>query len=215
MAAKIHWNTGGEDTANSKYTWYNKLGKTIEMPIPILEGCEFCGWYNYDPNKPDSLERIDLIRAEDTREFRLYALWKKDGEIVDCYGDISPETFKNIRESKTEFYGKISYNCATPLTEEMLSKTAFSFDEELELPIPERDGYIFGGWYDHSRRLHRPRTYKVGNIIKEFRKKNYHLYAKWIDQNGMIDDCYEEVKPKDFINSDKSYQKFIADKTEK
>ena len=39
MAAKIHWNTGGEDTTNSKYTWYNKLGEysaSNEPLIPLL-----------------------------------------------------------------------------------------------------------------------------------------------------------------------------------
>ena len=215
MALKIIWNAGGEDTSDSKYTWYNKHGKAYELPIPIKEGYEFGGWYNYDPNYPGTLEKMDFIHAEDVRRLRLYALWKKDGVIADCYDDITPDYFINIREPKTTFSVRISYYCASPLTEEMHELGRFNVGEEITLPIPVREGYVFGGWYQYNKRKENPQASKIVNIPKDSKKRTYRLYAKWIDEEGNIDDCYGLPKPIDFVKADKRYEKYISSLSKK
>ena len=215
MATKIRWNTGGEDTADSKYTWYNKYGKAYELPIPIKEGYEFGGWYNYDPNYPGSLERMDFIHAEDARQLQLYALWKKDGAIADCYGDITPDYFLNIREPRRSFPLKINYYCAVPVTEEMLKLSRFSPGEKITLPTPVREGYTFGGWYHYDKRKENPHASKIVCIPQDSKRRNYRLFAKWIDDKGNIDDCYDLPKPKDFDKADRRYENYLKRQSKK
>ena len=208
MASKIYWNTGGEDISLQKYEWFNKNGKDIELPTPIKEGCEFCGWFNYDRNK-QTLECIDRISATDMRSFNLYALWKKDGKIVDCYEYVSPKMFENAREySENKYYG-ISYYAVVPVKEYIENvNDKYEIGKTHVLPVPKREDYAFGGWYDLIRpKNDNPYLNKIDQIDDSYGKKNFRLYAKWIDSNGNVDNCYVKVPVELFADADKRYIK--------
>jgi len=200
MGHKIYWNTGGEDAHNSKYTWINWFGRTVKLPVPEKEGCEFCGWFRYDINRPDEVERIEEINKLDQRTFHLYALWKKDGEIIDCYEELNPKVFENIKEPKIHFpfHLKYFFNPSEKIPDYMPKK----YDGELpyKLPAPpERIGYEFKGWYrKHPGINHLIKLVK----LEEDLPRNLIVYAKWVNEDGEIDNCYRDITPDDFIKAD-------------
>lgn len=211
MGSKIHWYTGFDfDLTDRVFTWYNRLGKEIELPVLEKEGYEFAGWYNYDPNFTNVLEKIDYVAANDCRVLYLYACWKKDGNIVECYDNITTEMYENAKPQKTDFKGRISYYCGINLTNDILQKCRFNFYEEFELPIPKREGNTFGGWYGLGGKKDNIKLKPISKIDKNNKKANYKLFAKWIDSDGNVDDCYDKVKPSDFEQADKISKQTIA-----
>ncbi|MDO5440379.1 MAG: InlB B-repeat-containing protein [Erysipelotrichaceae bacterium] len=202
MATRIHWNTGSENPNLDKYTWHNWVGKEIELPIPYKEGYEFCGWYNYNANNPNEVEKINKIEENDPRAFDLYALWKKDGEILDCYERIKPEIFNNIVPQRTEFYYNMSFYAVVDVKTYYDFTHKYKIGEERDLPIPVREGYVFGGWYDAKHHSDIPYLTKVEKIDHHIKKSSLYLYAKWINEDGDVDDCYDDVPAELFIKAD-------------
>ena len=59
----------------------------------------------------------------------------------------------------------LDVNGGNPLSSNMI---IFSKGDNVELPVPEREGYIFMGWYDSNNKL-----------VETIKNKNYELIAKW------------------------------------
>lgn len=92
----------------------------VELPVPELRGYEFRGWYD---NPEFTGSRVTVIPAGSTGDKTFWAKWELEPYTITLF----------IDDEKYPMY---------PPTYTIL-------DEIVSLPIPpERQGYIFSGWYE-------------------------------------------------------------------
>jgi len=117
-----------------------------ELPEPKKEGFEFAGWYT-DYNAGSRISKS--TRVEITSSITLYARWKGKRVTVGFDAAGATGSFKGIEAEFGRAYGK--------------------------LPVPSREGYVFGGWYlrgDTSR--------KITEDTLCNQTENHTLIATWI-----------------------------------
>jgi uncharacterized repeat protein (TIGR02543 family) len=119
------------------------------LPMPSNPGYQFAGWF-FDEDLTDPVY-LDFVIDQD---ITVYAMWV---------------------EAQTEFLVYFNVNGGFEL-----SPLIFSYGEYLgDLPIPFKDGYIFGGWYlDQLLVNEATPDYIVLSDIT--------LYAKWLDPANSI-----------------------------
>ncbi|MBR3619974.1 MAG: InlB B-repeat-containing protein, partial [Clostridia bacterium] len=119
-----------------------KYGETFdELPSPQKEGYEFAGWF-FDDDLTEEVYPDTVINK--TEPFTLYADWKPSEYKIylnACGGEVAPSLIW------------AEYNSATET-----------------LPVPQRDGCIFDGWYMQN-----------GEPLSDDMtvKNDMHLYAHW------------------------------------
>ena len=119
---------------------YTYEGLKLIKPIdPIKEGYTFLGWYTND------------------------ILWDFENNIVNSDIVLTAKWEENIVEVKTYY---ISLDPVGGKLNE--SYIEFTDCNNVDLPIPTKDGYKFLGWYEDDRL-----------IAKLYKNKNYTLVAKW------------------------------------
>ncbi len=133
-------------------------GDTIRLPKTEKEGYSFLGWYTEKDG--GILLGIPGSEMKAVKDMTAYALWEKEAE-KDSDNDADPETCK-----VTFHAGK-----GTIKTKEI----TIIKDGSLYLPMPEREGYDFIGWY-----LDDDLTQFAGAYHDTYRiTKDTDFYAKW------------------------------------
>ena len=133
-------------------------GDTIRLPKTEKEGYSFLGWYTEKDG--GILLGIPGSEMKAVKDMTAYALWEKEAG-KDSDTDTDPETCK-----VTFHAGK-----GTIKTKEL----TIIKDGSLYLPMPEREGYDFTGWY-----LDDSLTQFAGAYHDTYRiTKDTDFYAKW------------------------------------
>ncbi len=124
----FHLNNGKfADGANvpEKY----KAGDTpADLPTPVKANAVFIGWFDKadaDPAKDTKYTKVPTDRAQN---LDFYALWDESGEYTVTY-HLNGGSFKDGEEVQTSFTAE---------------------DDAWSIPLPERKGYIFKGWFDEE-----------------------------------------------------------------
>lgn len=108
------------DGLKSDYTYALKFGETLLLPVGIREGYDFLGWSDASGNL---IEKIDTLNIGN---LNLTALWRE-----------------------TEHKYQISYELNGGELLQSNPETVYS-GQVLPLYQPEREGYLFLGWYDNK-----------------------------------------------------------------
>ena len=150
---------------------YSYEGLKLIKPIdPIKEGYTFLGWYNND------------------------ILWDFENNIVNSDIVLIAKWEENIVEVKTYY---ISLDPVGGKLNELYIE--FTDCNNVDLPIPTKDGYNFLGWYEDDRL-----------IEKLYENKNYTLVAKWETVLSCAEDRTQE-KCLDPDTFDWNYNRFEFD----
>ena len=102
---------------------YTSKELPLTLPVPTLAGKEFYGWYQ---EENFSGERLFQIPAGTYGDITLYARFVEPGWVEPTFG-------------------KVSFELNGGLTDAQLP-TEYQFGTEIELPVLEKEGYIFLGW---------------------------------------------------------------------
>lgn len=156
--------------ANYDVTYILNGGKFIEdylksyntnysynLDIPIRDGYSFDGWYTDN----EFVNKVSIIQAGSFENKTFYAKWIKIEEVLEEYS--------------------ITYelNGGNELNNPVISYTV---EDEVTLLIPEREDYIFEGWYTEYNFVN-----KISKIEKGS-KGNKTFYARWIKINNEIEE---------------------------
>ena len=132
-------------------------GTKITLPGTEKSGYVFLGWYTEKEN--GILLGLAGDEMEVTKDMTVYALWEK--EKAEENGDKDQETCKAVFHTEG---GTLKNKTVT------IAKGA-----GLYLPLPEREGYDFAGWY-----LDQSLTQFAGDYRDSYRiTKDTDFYAKW------------------------------------
>ncbi len=136
---------------------YTIESQDILLPLPILAGYVFLGWYETAEFTGDVVEKIIAGSVGDKK---FYAKWEE--EVID--------------QAKPEYY-KITYE----LNGGTLSNAPNKYDgkETIYLYTPLRPGYHFLGWYNNA-----DFTGEKIEIIEKGSSGDVKLYAKWERDRG-------------------------------
>lgn len=133
-------------------------GDTIRLPKAEKEGYSFLGWYTEKDG--GILLGIPGSEMKAVKDMTAYALWEKEAE-KDTDNDTDPETCK-----VTFHAGKGTIK---------VKELTIIKDGSLYLPMPEREGYDFTGWY-----LDDDLTQFAGAYHDIYRiTRDTDFYAKW------------------------------------
>ena len=133
-------------------------GSIIRLPKTEREGYSFLGWYTEKDG--GILLGIPGSEMKAVKDMTAYALWEKETEI-DSDNDADPETCK-----VTFHAGKGTIK---------VKEITIIKDGSLYLPMPEREGYDFTGWY-----LDDGLTQFAGAYHDAYRiTRDTDFYAKW------------------------------------
>ncbi len=141
-------------------------GDTIRLPGTEKEGYTFLGWYT--EKEGGILLGIPGSEMKAVKDMTAYALWEKEAE-KDADNDNDPDTCK-----VTFHAGKGTIK---------VKELTIIKDGSLSLPLPEREGYDFTGWY-----LDNDLTQFAGVYHDTYRiTKDTDFYAKWEKPKGNND----------------------------
>ncbi len=191
---KIIYNTnGGSKLSSYDFCSSCSLDDDEKIPVPARDGYVFNGWYynssltkkvnaNY-PSEIDFTLKEDKNGCIQTTNVNLYAKWTKinsgnGGEPKNC--PIPGNTF----EVKYHTYTDVRYNSYTHCTS--------CVPEKVQIPIPEREGYKFAGWYYNEAFTDKVETDDVSKVeyIQEYDENactkltTVNLYARWLKVNS-------------------------------
>ncbi len=141
-----YYTDGGTITDESRYTEYTVGVGLPELPTPAKWGCTFDGWYEDAAYSGDS---VTGISEADSGDKTYYTKWTADTYTVTYYADGGTIPAENWYTGYTAGVGIL-------------------------LPIPEKPGYTFDGWYENP--------WFTGNKVTgidttDCGNKTY--YAKW------------------------------------
>lgn len=151
---KLTLNLNGGKLAEGQDITQFEANKRLILPTPTKSGYTFVGWYDNAELTGSAFVQIDKSQANSDKEF--WAKWEEQGEETsDTYTvtlHLNGGSLKAGQEDLT------SYKSGTAVT----------------LPLPEREGYGFVGWYDNDNFEGAPVT-----EISETTTGNKNYYAKW------------------------------------
>ena len=138
-------------------------GDTIRLPKTEKEGYSFLGWYTEKDG--GILLGIPGSEMKAVKDMTAYALWEKEAE-KDTDNDTDPETCK------------VTFHAGQGTIKE--KELTIIKDGSLYLPMPEREGYDFTGWY-----LDDDLTQFAGAYHDTYRiTRDTDFYAKWEKSKG-------------------------------
>lgn len=133
-------------------------GDIIRLPKTEKEGYSFLGWYTEKDG--GILLGIPGSEMKAVKDMTTYALWEKESE-KDTDNDADPETCK------------VTFHAGKGTVK--VKELTIIKDGSLYLPMPEREGYDFTGWY-----LDDDLTQFVGAYHDTYRiTRDTSFYAKW------------------------------------
>ena len=150
----FHLNSGKfADGANVPERY--KTGDTpADLPIPVKANAVFIGWFEKADADPAKDTKYTKVPTDRSQNLDFYALWDESGEYTITY-HLNGGTFTSDVQ------------------------TSFTVDdEEWLMPIPERKGYTFRGWFDEDEEEYvRVPTDEARNLEfwAEWRVVNYNL----------------------------------------
>ncbi len=97
----------------------------------------FDGWYDKDPLANEDAQKITEIPAGTTKDVTVYAKWTP----VEYSIEYDKEGYQVVEGEKVYFD-----NNASTMPETV--PNSYSFNADLTLPVPTREGYTFVGWFD-------------------------------------------------------------------
>ena len=166
----------------------------ITLPQPEKEGKNFVGWYS-DENLENQVIVDGLNTEVQITQFKISVETLPNG----CSSDIASTTLYARYEDivcKTPDIAYLDINFVTGDETDRIEdvKKCLDCDEEYyELPILEKDDYIFGGWYidaDYSqlisKKINLSNAIKYLNVTRDFENNcstdtlSTILYARWI-----------------------------------
>lgn len=151
---KLTLNLNGGKLAEGQDITQFEANKRLILPTPTKNGYKFAGWYDNSELTGSAFLQIDKSQANSDKEF--WAKWEEPGgETSETYTvtlHLNGGSLKAGQEDLT------SYQSGTAVT----------------LPVPERDGYGFAGWYENDNFEGSPVTEIPATATGN---KNY--YAKW------------------------------------
>ncbi len=134
-------------------------GSTIRLPKTEKDRYSFLGWYT--EKEGGILLGIPGSEMKAAKDMTAYALWEKEVAEDDDKDDTAPET------CKVRFYaGKGTIK---------VKELNIIKDGSLYLPLPERKGYDFAGWYLDDKLTQFAGAYRDTYRIA----KDTDFYAKW------------------------------------
>ncbi len=134
-------------------------GSIIHLPKTEKDGYSFLGWYT--EKEGGILLGIPRSEMKAVKDMTAYALWEKVVAADDDKDDVAPETCKvNFHAGK----GTVKVKELTIIK-----------DGSLYLPLPERKGYDFAGWYLDDKLTQFAGAYRDTYRIT----KDTVFYAKW------------------------------------
>jgi len=123
-----------------------------DMPVPEMTGYDFAGWYTDTDLTEGPVTSISTSEAIDKV---FYAKWT---------ATVYPITY---------YWG--TQECAEGDTHDDLEPITYTIeDEDISLPIPEKEGWYFEGWYDNPQLAGSPVT-----TIPEGSTGDKAVYSKW------------------------------------
>ena len=139
-ACGIRKDNNGDDTPSYTITYHLNNGKfadgitapesyktgdtAAELPTPVKANAVFLGWFDKADADPVKDTKYTKVPTDRSQNFDFYALWDESGEFTITY-HLDGGSFK----------GDV--------------QTSFTVDDdEWSMPIPERLGYTFRGWFD-------------------------------------------------------------------
>ena len=153
---------GTQGAINANPVTYNVLTDTINLSAPELAGHAFLGWY--DAETGGAL--VGSIPKGTTGDIILYARFEAASYTIFVNG-----------EEKNAYVVSFNGNGTAVLIEDQ-EVTAL---QGLVYPdIPERDGYLFAGWFVDEECIGTP--YDFTSEVR----KDMTLYAKWIQAEGAV-----------------------------
>ncbi len=143
----INYNLDGGTIENDNYLTAISYGGFVDLPVPVKEHYVFAGWF-VD-------EDCTLQQLVDGTQWLSY-----DGE-VNLYAKWVP----------------VNYTVTLDLQDEAQTKQMldYAYGQAVQLPVAERKGYIFGGWF-YDKQLNQ----SVGDELSNAASGDFTLYAKWI-----------------------------------
>lgn len=178
---------GGHFENGATVDSYVSGGKKI-LPVPVCDGYKFLGWYE---NRTFSGNPVTEIDENSSGDKIFYALWQKLSDEED-----NPPVDHDEPKIYTINYelngGKFSNGSYIPLN--------YRYGDEFDLPVPEREGFGFEGWFDND-------ALKGAEISKITSNDcgNKFFYAKWAankenlikikSYGGYKESAYVEVVP--------------------
>lgn len=188
LVVTIKFNTDSDKINNYSFI-YNSEELNISLPIPNKVGYKFEGWYrdrNYtmkinDTLNKEELKKLNIIPSKlgcniSNAETTLYAKYVRD------------ESCNNISSNIDIIFDTDGGNKIKALRVDNNS-------DEVVLPIPSKDEYIFWGWYLDSELLHKidnnvSYEFLNNNLLLSVNKndncseyKEGYLYAKWVKKD--------------------------------
>ena len=134
-------------------------GAGLYLPLPEREGYDFAGWYLDQSLTQFAGDHRDSYRI--TRDTDFYAKWEKSEEN---------STDQGSNAETTDIY-TVKYDANGGTVKESSAEVAKGAD--VKLPVAEREGYIFKGWYTDNQVF----VGMAGDTYKP--EGDICLYAKW------------------------------------
>lgn len=149
-ADKVNGNGSGAMKPMAKCV--NGTEYTLTGNVYKAAGYSFLGW-STDPDAavPEYLnkEKVGNLASTNGETVTLYAIWEPVAYTI---------SYKNVTGARIP------------------EKTTYTIEEEFELPVPVKEGYIFLGWYTTANFKTGTRVYHVGPGATGAMT----LYAKWM-----------------------------------
>lgn len=132
---------------SSELTIKYTVEDTVSLPTPVKEGCTFEGWY--ENNNFSGTPKYSLSKGNYDNK-TLYAKWSAPS-----------------RSLNYELNGGESDKLPN----------SYTILDNITLPTPKKDGFVFGGWYTTSTFDVESKVTKVGNNVDN---GDLTLYAEWV-----------------------------------
>lgn len=150
-------NLNGGKLAEGQNITKFEANKRLILPTPQRSGYKFEGWYDNEQLTGSAYAQIDKADANSDKEF-----WAKWSVVEGDEPDVKPETY-----TVTLYFNGGRIVSGSDIT-------SYTYGVGATLPILEKDGHTFEGWYESS-------TF-AGSSVTEITKtdsgaKTY--YAKW------------------------------------
>ena len=156
----IEYYTNGGNWMETRY--YHVETPTFELPVPERSGYTFMGWYTSEAMAEE--DKISLVKNGTAGDMVLYAQWQVNTYTV-----------------------TLNANGGTVLS----SSQNVVFDEAYgSLPVPDRTGYTFLGWYTASMGGTNVQEDTIVSI-----DHNHTLYARWAVNRYTISFVTEDGTP--------------------